>query len=87
METKLTLRMDERIIKAAKRYARKRGTSLSRLVADYLEMISSKNTPSEDAPTFEMTPILSEISGVLRKTSSKKDVRNEYRKHLEKKYL
>lgn len=87
METKLTLRMDEKIIKAAKRYARKRGTSLSRLVADYLEMVSAKGTSSGSASTFERTPILSEISGVLQKTSPKKDLHKEYHNHLEKKYL
>jgi Family of unknown function (DUF6364) len=84
METKLTLRMDEKIIEAAKVHAQKQRVSLSKLVADYLQMISSK---SVSAATFKPTPILSEITGVLPKSSSKKDLQNEYHKYLEEKYL
>lgn len=84
METKLTLRMDEKIIEAAKIHAQKQGVSLSKLVADYLQMISNKRAL---ASTFKPTPILSEITGVLSKSSGKKDLRNEYHKYLEEKYL
>lgn len=35
MVTKLTLRIDETLIEQAKGEARRRGTSVSRLVADY----------------------------------------------------
>ncbi len=84
METKLTLRMDEKIIEAAKTYAQKQGVSLSKLVADYLQMISTKRA---SASTFEPTPILAEITGILSKSSDKKNLRNEYHKYLEEKYL
>jgi len=84
METKLTLRMDENIIHAAKRHARQQGTSLSKLIADYLQLISGKRaTPA----TFKPTPVLAEITGVLSKTSDKKNLRNEYHKYLQEKYL
>ena len=36
MQTKLTLRLDEELIKFAKVYAKERGKSLSQIVADYL---------------------------------------------------
>jgi hypothetical protein len=84
METKLTLRMDQKIINAAKVYAEKQGISLSKLVADYLQMISSKRASTS---TFKSTPILSEITGVLQKTSGKRDSRQAYHKYLERKYL
>lgn len=87
METKLTLRMDENIIRAAKKYAQKQGVSLSKLVADYLRIISVKTHPSKNKAVFEPTPILSEITGVLQKASRHKDLREEYRDHLEEKYL
>ncbi len=35
MQTKLTLRMDEELIRKAKRFSRKTGRSLSRIVADF----------------------------------------------------
>lgn len=82
METKLTLRMDEKIIKEAKNYAQKRGVSLSKLVAEYFKMISKKQDK-----TFIPTPILSEISGVLQNSAKKKDLGKEYKKYLEEKYL
>lgn len=87
METKLTLRMDENIIRAAKKYAQKQGVSLSKLVADYLRIISVKTNSSKNKTAFEPTPILSEITGVLQKASRHKDLREEYRDHLEEKYL
>jgi len=84
METKLTLRMDEKVIQAAKAHARKRGMSLSKLVADYLKLISSKTT---SASIFGPAPILSEITGVLQKGSGRKNSRQQYHSHLEEKYL
>jgi hypothetical protein len=87
METKLTLRMDEEIIQAAKNYAQRQGISLSKLVADYLRMISAKANSARSKTAFKPTPILSEITGVLRKTSRRKDLREEYHDYLEKKYL
>ncbi len=87
METKLTLRMDEKVINAAKSYARKQGISLSKLVADYLRVISTKSNSAQSPSTFKPTPILSEITGVLQNASRKKDVRKEYNKYLEEKYL
>lgn len=84
METKLTLRMDARIIDDAKNHARRQGISLSRLVADYLQMLAGKRA---SASIFKPTPILSEITGVLQKNSGKKDLRHEYYQYLEEKYL
>lgn len=82
METKLTLRMDEKLIHSAKAYARDHGMSLSKLVSYYLRTLLNKN-----GRKFDPTPILSEISGVLRKTSTDRDLREEYNKYLEEKYL
>lgn len=82
METKLTLRMDEKIIREAKNYAQKQGISLSKLVAEYFRMISKKKDK-----TFVPTPVLSEITGVLQNLTKKKDLSKEYKKYLEEKYL
>jgi len=85
METKLTLRVDTRLIDAAKLYARKQGVSLSKLVADYFQLITS--TKNKRVETFQLTPILAEIAGVLHKKSANKNFRDDYHKHLEEKYL
>lgn len=44
MTTKLTLTIEEKVIKSAKKYAQKKGKSLSNLVENYLKSISSKET-------------------------------------------
>ena len=77
--------MDEKIIHTAKNYAQGQGLSLSKLVADYLQMISANSAKSRTA--FKPTPILAEITGVLQKTSRRKDLRKEYHEYLDEKYL
>jgi hypothetical protein len=41
MQQKLTLRLDDELIRFGKEWARQRGTSVSRLVADYLALLDS----------------------------------------------
>jgi len=75
--TKLTLSVDEKVVKVAKRYAAKRGTSVSRLVEEYLAVLSRKPGADDDAP------ILARVHGLLK--GSRLDER-DYRKHLREKY-
>lgn len=75
--TKLTLSVDERVVSAAKRYAALRGTSVSRLVEEYLAL-ASRQTDEE-----EMPPILARLRGVLK--GSRLDER-DYRRHLKQKH-
>ena len=42
MQSKLTLRLEDELIRRAKRYAHKEGTSLSRLVANYFAALDRK---------------------------------------------
>lgn len=48
MDTKLTLKLDSMAIERARRYARSRGTSLSRIVEQYFNSFSS--TPDDAQP-------------------------------------
>lgn len=51
MTTKLTLTIDDSVINSAKKYALKKGRSLSDIVENYLKSISSKqNTEDEISP-------------------------------------
>jgi len=84
METKLTLRMDTKLIDAAKLFAEQQGVSLSKLVADYFQMVALKKSKSVE--TFQPTPILAEITGVLQKDIGDKNLHEEYHKYLEEKY-
>jgi hypothetical protein len=74
--SKLTLSVDERVISQAKRYAKRRGVSVSEMVEAYLSSVSGGiSHPARD------TPILRSLRGSLKKA----DIGN-YRRHLAAKY-
>ena len=79
MQTKLTLRLEEQLIRRAKSYARRSGKSLSELVAD---LFSRLNTP-EVPKAQELTPAVRSLAGAL---SGRPLDRAEYRKHLHDKH-
>lgn len=79
MQTKLTLRMDDELIAAAKVYARATGKSLSQMVAEYFEAL----TKAEREPV-EMTPTVARMRGSWK--GADVDERDYYA-HLEDKYL
>jgi len=81
MATKLTLRLDESVIRDAKRAARARGTSLSEMVSGYFQAVCKGK-----AAKAEATPVLAEISGILRSKADPKNLVADYHKHIEKKY-
>jgi hypothetical protein len=83
MQTKLTLRLDERLIKEAKVEALSRGTSLSQMVADYFRGLLSRDTPPKGLPPKGLPPVTASLVGVLK--VGKLD-RSHYRRHLEEKY-
>jgi hypothetical protein len=78
MQTKLTLRMDEDLVGLAKKEARKRGTSVSRMVSDYFHGLKAGSADAEVLP-----PATSALLGSLR---GKRVDRETYRRHLEEKY-
>jgi hypothetical protein len=77
--SKLTLSVDGAVVARAKRYASTRGTSVSRLVEEYLEMLSER-PPDSGSP---VTPVLRRLRAELKGVSG--DVA-DYRRHLERKY-
>ena len=81
MTTKLTLRLNETVIKNAKRAARSRGISLSNMVSDYFKAVSA-----EKKTEFTESPILAEIAGILSPGVDEKKLLTSYRRRLEEKY-
>ena len=61
MTTKLTLTIDEVVISSAKKYAQKKGKSLSNLVENYLKSIGSKDT-DENA----LSPSVLKLKGAIK---------------------
>ncbi|WP_429885995.1 DUF6364 family protein [Geoalkalibacter halelectricus] len=80
MKKKLTLSLDESVIEEAKKFARRRHKSLSRMVESYLRQVAHGNPPDED-----ITPLVAELSGVLSPPSAEQG-RQEYRDYLREKY-
>lgn len=81
MDTKLTLRIDDKLIRQAKEAARSKGVSLSRIVEDYFRSLAVRK--EKEVPE---SPVLSEISGILSTGMGTKRLQAEYRKHLQEKY-
>jgi antitoxin component of RelBE/YafQ-DinJ toxin-antitoxin module len=77
MQTKLTLRVNNELIHAAKQYAQRNGISLSQLVENYLQSLVIE----QDLP-LALTPILQQLTGILPPETSLE----EYHRHLEEKY-
>lgn len=80
MTTKLTLSLDDRVIIKAKKIAARKNTSISKLVADYFEKLSS----SESKPQCN----LNKIAGALKKGNNltDKDIDDIKWEHLKKKH-
>lgn len=75
--SKLTLSVKPEVISRAKRYAKRRGVSVSSMVEAYLAVVADTKTPTlKDLP-----PVLRSIRGILKKT----DIET-YRTHLMNKY-
>lgn len=79
MDTKLTLKLDESIIEQAKSYAKKKNTSLSKLIESYLGLLIE---PKEHQA---ITPLVKSLSGSIKLPKSY-DYKKDYKKHLLNKY-
>jgi hypothetical protein len=64
MRTKLTLSIDNRVIKSAKKYASEKGTTLSGIVENYLRSISLKS--AKDQTEHEMPIVIQKLRGSLK---------------------
>ena len=80
MQTKLTLRIEDKVIRAAKKYSKNHGKSLSQLVADYLSLLTELEDKSQKE---ELAPITQSLKGIL---TGEKASEKQFRKHLEEKY-
>lgn len=80
MKNKLTLRLDDSLIQRAKKRAKQKGTSVSQMVADYFALMESEEPPTD----HDLPPITASLTGILKGQDIQEE---EYKKHLEEKYL
>lgn len=76
MDTKLTVRVPQKLLKNAKRYAKAHHTTLTELISAYLQRI-----PTE-TETLDNAPVVRYLTGLLSAEVSVED----YKTHLEEKY-
>lgn len=81
MDTKLTLRLNESVIKRAKVYARNHNVSLSKVVESYLDNI----TKAENGEEVEISPLIESLSGVINLPEDY-DYKSDYKDYLNEKY-
>ena len=72
METKLTLRLDQGVIKSAKKYAENNHKSLSKLVEDFF-----RNLVFESSPSGKYSSLIENLSGVVSEKELEKLSRDD----------
>lgn len=82
MNTKLTLTLEESVIRQAKKYAGKRKRSLSDLIENYLKALTSEEGKDEE----ELTPIVKLLKGSFTLPKDF-DYKKELTHRLSEKYL
>jgi hypothetical protein len=81
MDTKLTIKLDEDVITRAKSYAKRRKTSLSKMIESYLDSVTKP-----ESKEIEITPLVKSLSGVVKLTDDY-DYKKDRTDYLIKKYL
>ncbi|MDZ7801848.1 MAG: DUF6364 family protein [Trueperaceae bacterium] len=79
MKSKLTLRLDDDVVRRAKRYAKDHGTSLSRMVEGYFDAIGR----DEDGAPARLTPRVHRLLGALERADVDE---HDYKDHLIEKH-
>lgn len=80
MDTKLTLKLDEEVIAKAKDYAKSKKTSLSALIENYLQKITTAKEEKK-----KITPLVKSLSGIIEQPKAY-DRKKDYTDHLMLKY-
>lgn len=86
MSTKLTLSVDQKIVKEAKKYAKLNGRSLSNIVEEYLKSLLTEESEKE---AFEISPPVKSLYGSVKLSDDDrtKDYKQIVREEVEKRYL
>jgi replicative DNA helicase len=66
MQAKLTLRIDDALISAAKRYAESNDKSVSQVVSDYFQVLQQSTSIKQTMA--DLPPITRSLKGLLKKS-------------------
>jgi len=81
MQAKLTLNLEEELIKGAKEYAKNQQRSLSQIVAEFFSVLNSRRVRKKDV---SLGPVTSKLVGSLKGARLTED---DYKDYLVRKYL
>jgi hypothetical protein len=81
MDTKLTLKLDQEIIEKAKHYASEKKISLSRIIENYLNSLTSDKTNND----IQISPFVKSLSSGI-KIPADYDYKKDRADYLEQKY-
>ena len=81
MDTKLTLKLDQEIIEKAKQYASEKKLSLSRLIENYLNSLTSDKTNDD----LQISPFVKSLSSGI-KIPADYNYKKDRADYLEQKY-
>ena len=79
MQTRLTLRLDERLIRRARAFAEGRSKSVSQLVAEFFTALEDRPTTGDE----DLPPVTRSLYGRLAGASATEEA---YRRRLEEKH-
>lgn len=79
MKAKLTLKIDKSTIEKAKKYAREKDTSLSKMIENYLQALTNKQEDDD-----EVSPLVKSLTGVIKPIDF--DYKKSYTSCLANKY-
>ena len=79
MNTKLTLRIDDTLVRQAKSEAKRRGKSVSQMFGEFIQGISSPTGVEQETP-----PVTSSLVGILK---GQRVSEADYKRHLREKHL
>ncbi len=82
MNTKLTLNIEQELIKTAKKYAKERQQSLSSLVQNFFKVLELEDKQQEK---IKISHELEELSGII-KLDNDYDYKEDYKNHIIEKY-
>jgi len=80
MNTKLTLNLNKTIIEGAKDYAKENSVSLSKLIENYLNSLTKK-----DSKNSNVSPLVESLTGIIPSQTYKK-TDSDYYEYLKQKY-
>ncbi|MDT0678797.1 DUF6364 family protein [Autumnicola musiva] len=83
MNTKLTLTIEQEIIKRAKEYAKDKNRSLSDIIENYLKILTKEEKMERDK---KLNPVVKSLKGSFKIPKKNMDYKKELRNRLEEKY-